>query len=81
MTVRVFGHVFCMYFRIFERKLLMMLTSQICHLACTSHFDETRTAQVKKQMDLTICYWSPTHNKVIVTFYTLFFGHAEAGKV
>ena len=27
-------------------------------------------------------YWSPTHNEVIVTFYTsLFFGHAEADKV
>ena len=49
-------------------------------------FDETTTAQVKKQMDLTLCSWSPTHNKVIVTFYTyilysVFFGHAEAYKV
>ena len=35
MTVCVFGHVFCVYFRIYERKLLMMLTSQISHLACT----------------------------------------------
>ena len=37
-------------------------------------------------MDLTLPYWSPTHNEVIVTFYTfifysLFFGHAEADKV
>ena len=46
------------------------------------HFDETTTAQVKKQMDLTLRYWSPTHNEVIVSFYTsLFFGHAEADKV
>ena len=35
MTVHVFGRVFCVYFRIYERKLLMMLTSQICRLACT----------------------------------------------
>ena len=35
MTVRIFGYVFCMYFRIYERKLLLMLTSQIFHLACT----------------------------------------------
>ena len=34
------------------------------------YFDETTTAQVKKQMDLALCYWSPTHNEVIVTFYT-----------
>ena len=46
------------------------------------HFDETTTAQVKKQMDLTLRYWSPTHNQVIVKFYSsLFFGHAEADKV
>ena len=46
------------------------------------HFDETKTAQVKKQMDLTLRYWSPTRSEVIVTFYTsLFFGHAEADKV
>ena len=32
-------------------------------------------------MDLTLSYLSPTHSKVIVTFYTLFFGHAETGKV
>ena len=51
-------------------------------LPFSMHFDETTTAQVKKQMDLTPCYWSPTHNEVIVTFYTsLFFGHAEADKV
>ena len=34
------------------------------------YFDETTTAQVKKHMDLTLCYWSPTYNEVIVTFYT-----------
>ena len=36
-------------------------------------------------MDLTLHYWSPIHNEVIVIFYTYilycFFGHAEAGKV
>ena len=46
------------------------------------HFDETTTTQVKKQMDLTVRYWSPTHNEVWVRFYTsLFFGHAEGVKV
>lgn len=46
------------------------------------HFDETSRARVKKQMDLTMRYWSPTHNEVWVTFYTsLFFGHAEGEKV
>ena len=46
------------------------------------HFDETTTAQVKKQMDVTLRYWSPIHNEVIVSFYTaLFLGHAEADKV
>ena len=36
-------------------------------------------------MDLTLHYWSPIHNEVIVTFCTYilycFFGHAEADKV
>lgn len=45
------------------------------------HSDET-TTEVKKQMDLTFCYWSPTHNEVWINFYTsLFFGHAEGEKV
>ena len=36
----------------------------------------------KKQMDLTLRYWSSTHNEVWVTYYTsLFFGHAEAENV
>ena len=42
-------------------------------------FDETSTSQVKKQMDLTLRYWSPTHEKVWTVFYTsLFSGHATA---
>ena len=46
------------------------------------HFDETSITQVKKQMDLTFHYWSPTHNEVWINFYTsLFFGHAEGEKV
>ena len=52
------------------------------NLPFTMHFDETTTAQVKKQMDLTLSYWSPTHNEVWVAYYTsLFFGHAEGAKV
>ena len=44
------------------------------------HFDETTSTQVKKQMNLR--YWSPTHEKVWITYYTsLFFGHAEGEKV
>ena len=46
------------------------------------HFDETTSTQVKKQMDLTLRYWSPTHEEVWITYYTsLFFGHAEGEKV
>ena len=46
------------------------------------HFDETTTTQVKKQMDLTVRYWLPTHNAVWVRFYaSLFFSHAEGVKV
>ena len=51
-------------------------------LPFSMHFDETKAAQAKKQMDLTLRYWSLTRNEVIVTFCTsLFFGHAEADKV
>ena len=46
------------------------------------HFDETTSTQVKKQMDLTLRYWSPTHEEVWITYYTsLFFGYAEGEKV
>ena len=44
------------------------------------HFDDTTSTQVKKQMDLTLRYWS--HEEVWITYYTsLFFGHAEGEKV
>ena len=46
------------------------------------HLDETTSTQVKKQMYLTLRYWSPTHEEVWITYYTsLFFGHAEGEKV
>ena len=46
------------------------------------HSYKTTTAQLKKQMDLTLRHWSPTHNEVWVTYYaSLFFGHAESEKV
>ena len=75
MTVRVFGRVFS-----YLQKEDVDVNKP--DLPFSMHFDETTTAQVKKQMDLTPRYCSPTHNEVIVTFYTsLFFGHAEADKV
>ena len=43
------------------------------NLTFSMHSDETATSQVKKQMDLTLRYWSPTHNEVTVTFYTSVF--------
>ena len=50
------------------------------NLPFTMHFDETSTAQVKKQMDMTLRYCPPTHNEVWVAYYTsLFF--AEGVKV
>ena len=59
-----------------------MMLINLSDLPSSMHFDETTTAQVKKQMDPTPHYWLPTHNEVIVTFYTsLFFEHAEANKV
>ena len=46
------------------------------------HFDETTTSQVKKQMDITLRYWSQKHEEVWSLFYTsLFFGHADGETV
>ena len=40
------------------------------------------STQVKKQMDLTLRYWYPTHEEVWITYYTsLFFGYAKGEKV
>ena len=48
-------------------------------LPFSMHFNETSTAQVKKQMDLMLRYWSSRHEEVWNIFYTsLFFGHAES---
>ena len=65
---------------IFTRVIIGDLVES--QLPCCVHFDETSTTQVKKQMDLTLRYWSPAHNEVWSMFYTsLFFGHAEGVKV
>ena len=46
------------------------------------HFDETIPKQVKKEMDLTVIYWSPRHEDIWTVFYTsLFFGHTEGEMV
>jgi hypothetical protein len=48
----------------------------------TVQYDETTTAQVKKQMDLVVRYWSDEHNRIIVHYLeSMFFGHAEASTV
>ena len=48
----------------------------------TLHFDETITAQVKKQMDLLVCYWSEVDNRVKVTYLTsIMFSHAKVPDV
>ena len=45
----------------------------------TLHFDETLNAQVKKQMDLLLRYWSEQHQEVRVKYFTsVMFGHAKA---
>ena len=46
------------------------------------HFDETVTAQKKKQMDLLVQFWSDIHNEVKVKYLTsIMFGHAKAADV
>ena len=61
---------------------LMVKDLKDSNLPFCVHSDETTTAQVKKQMDVTVRYWFPTHDEVWVRFYTsLFFGHAEGDKV
>ena len=48
----------------------------------TLHFDETITAQVKKQMDLLVCYWSEVDDRVKVTYLmSIMFGHAKVPDV
>ena len=48
----------------------------------TIHFDETTTAQVKKQMDVLVRYFSETDGEVKVRFLkALTFGHAHAETV
>ena len=48
----------------------------------TLHFDETLSAQVKKQMDLLLRYWSTKHQEVRVQYCTsVMFGNAKAEEV
>ena len=63
-------------------KTVIIKDVEKSNLPFTMRFNEITTAQVKKQMDLTLHYWSPTHNEVWLAYYTsLFFSHAEGAKV
>lgn len=63
-------------------KTVIIKDVEKSNLPFTMRFNETSTAQVKKQMDLTLHYWSPIHNEVWLAYYTsLFFSHAEGAKV
>ena len=64
----------------FTKKMIQDLVKS--NLPFSLHFDETTNTQVKKQVDLILRYWSPTHEEVWIAYYTsLFFGHAEGDKV
>ena len=46
------------------------------------HFNETLNAQVKKQMDVLVQFWSETHNEVRMKYLTsVMFGHTRAEDV
>ena len=48
----------------------------------TLHYDETTTAQVRKQFDLVVRYWSNQQQRIVVRYFdSLFFGHAQASMV
>ena len=48
----------------------------------TLHFDETVSAQTKRQIDLPLCNWSETNNEVRVMYLTsAISGHAKAVNV
>jgi len=64
----------------FEELLLKDLNAS--HAFYTLHYDETTTAQVKKQMDLVVRYWSSERNGVVVHYLgSVFLGHAQASIV
>ena len=48
----------------------------------TLHFNETISAQTKKQMDLMVCYWSEREHVVKVKYtISIMFGHAKSDTV
>ena len=48
----------------------------------TVHFDETVSAQVKKHMDLLVCYWSEESKEIKVRYLaSVMLGHAKADTV
>ena len=48
----------------------------------TLHFDETVSAQTKRQMDLLVCYWSVTNSEVKVKYLkSAMYGHAKVVNV
>ena len=51
--------------------LLEEIKNDMMDIPYTIKFDETTTSQVKKQLDIYICYWSKTYNQVVDVYALL----------
>ena len=64
----------------FQQKIVRDIIE--AHSYITLHFDETVSAQVKKCMDLLVCYWSEKLNGIKVMYLApIMLGHAKADTV
>ena len=45
--------------------LFEVIKNDITDVPCTVRFDESTTIQVKKQVDIYVCYWSKLYDQVV----------------
>ena len=59
--------------------LFEVIKNDIIDVPCTVRFDESTTSQVKKQVDICVCYWSKLYDQVVNAYKRFcFIGHCTA---
>ena len=59
--------------------LFEVIKNDIIDVPCTVRFYESTTSQVKKQVDIYVCYWSKLYDQVVNTYKGFcFIGHCTA---
>ena len=76
-----FSSTKCLYLLCYgiAEVLFEEIKNDIIDVPCTVRLDESTTSQVKKLVDIYVCYWSKIYDQVVTAFEGFYFiGHCTA---